>query len=301
MAANETITPKYTIDPGQARLHVSKGNSKIGDGIWSFSTLPGNSEHMLTLKDGTLLTDVPGTCSKYCDGCAKDGACYAWRDAKLHSNATIPAWGENTVLLRDGRLWDQLETFLTLKNAKAIKLLGSWKKPKTDDLGLIEVCAKETLRQAMELAKVKTFRIHVSGELENADQLRRWNALALKHPEIRFGIYTKNFDALGEFLDGGTDFAPNLCVNVSEWHGVAKPFLSKYGWAKLNVFEYDDSLRKDSGLDDAEKARLANANHCPAVGEDGRHRKTPAGEPITCDMCGRCYRKTGERTAVYAH
>ena len=293
--------PKYKLDPSKAKLHISKGNAKIGKGIYSFSTLPGNAEHMLTLRDGTLLTDVPGTCSRFCDGCAKDGACYAWRDAKLHSNATIPAWGDNTILLRSGRLWDELETFLTLKNAKAIKLLRSWKLPETDDLNAINASAGEALRQAHELAAVKTFRIHVSGELESADDLRRWNAIALRHPETVFGIYTKNYDALGEYLDGGVDFASNLVVNVSQWHRVADAFLERYSWAKLNVFEYDDSLRKDCGLSDAEKDRLAGISHCPAVDKDGKHRTTPAGDPITCDMCGRCYVRTGRRTAVYAH
>ena len=275
--------PLYKIDAANARLHLSKGNSKIGDGIWSFSTLPGNADHMLFLKDGRLLTDVPGTCSKYCDGCARDGACYAWRDAKLHHNATIPAWTENTLLLRSGRLWDELETFLTLKNGKAEKYLSTVLRCGLDpDIAL---------RDARALATVKTFRIHVSGELEDASQLRRWNLLALAHPEIQFGIYTKNYDALAEFLDAGSDFAPNLVVNVSEWHGVAKPFLEKYAWAKLNVFVYDDHVEPD----------VAKLPHCPAVTKEGRHAKLPDGSPMTCDRCGRCYRKTGERTAVHAH
>ena len=285
--------PKYHVDQAKAHLHLSRGNSKIGKGIWSFSTLPGNAEHMLYLKDGTLLTDVPGTCSKYCDGCAKDGACYAWRDAKLHHNATIPAWAENTILLRSGRLWDELETFLTLKNGRAGKILREAHESGADP--------EAALAAARGVATIQTFRIHVSGELEDASQLRRWNLLALAHPEIRFGIYTKNYDALAEFLDAGSDFADNLTVNVSEWHGVAKPFLAKYAWARLNVFEYDDSLRAGGGMDDADKGRLAKLPHCPAVTPEGHHAKLPDGSEMTCDRCGRCYRKTGQRTAVYAH
>ena len=277
------MEPKYKIDPAKARLHLSKGNSKIGDGIWSFSTLPGNAEHMLYLKDGTLLTDVPGTCSRFCDGCARDGACYAWRDAKLHNNATIPAWADNTVLLRSGRLWDELGTFLTLKNGKAEKILMEAHRTGGDP--------DEALAKAHAAAVVKTFRIHVSGELEDVNQLRRWNLVALAHPEIQFGIYTKNYDALAEYLDDGSNFAPNLVVNVSEWHGVAAEFLRKYAWAKLNVFVYDDHT-------DPEVAKLA---HCPAVDAKGHHAKRPDGTPITCDSCGRCYRKTGQMTAVHAH
>ena len=46
--------PKYHVDQAKAHLHLSRGNSKIGKGIWSFSTLPGNAEHMLYLKDGKV-------------------------------------------------------------------------------------------------------------------------------------------------------------------------------------------------------------------------------------------------------
>ena len=274
--------PLYKINPEQVSLHISKGNSKIGEGIYSFSTLPGNAEHLLTTSTKGLLTDIPGTCSRFCDGCF-NGGCYAVRDAKLHHNATIPAWAENTLLLRSGRLWDELGTYLTLKNGKAEKYLQN-----AHESGMDPDVA---LKVARGLAVVKMFRIHVSGELEDVKQLRRWNLLALAHPEIQFGMYTKNFDALAEFLDGGSDFAPNLVVNVSQWHGVADEFLAKYGWAKLNVFTYDDHR----------EARLLKVQHCPAVTPQGHHAKRPDGTPIQCDQCRRCYVKTGKETAVYAH
>jgi hypothetical protein len=291
--------PLYVIDKDHASLHISQGNAKIGKGIWSFSTLPGNEDHLLVTSTHGLLTDVPGTCSKYCDGCF-NGGCYAVRDAKLHHNATIPAWAENTVLLRSGRLWDRLDTFLTLKNGKACRILGQYYKDACEmkpDLPPKE----EVLAAARGIAVVKYFRIHVSGELEDADQLRRWNELAARHPETTFGMYTKNFDALAEFLDSGERLVDNFVVNVSEWHGVAKAFLDAHPDCGLNVFEYDDSLQKDCGLDEAEKARLAKVPHCPAVTKEGHHATLADGSPITCDRCGRCYRKTGQRTAVYAH
>ena len=289
--------PLYEINRDQAQLHVSKGNAKIGKGIWSFSTLPGNEDHLLTLKGGELLTDVPGTCSKYCEGCF-GGGCYAVRDAKLHHNATIPAWAENTALLRSGKLWEELDTFLTLKNGRALKYLRETPYDASDDTAERE----RYVAVARGLATVKYFRIHVSGEIEDANQLRRWNQIARQHPETVFGMYTKNFDALAEFLDDEPEgFAENFVINVSEWHGVAKTFLEKYSWAGLNVFEYDDGLQRGCGLDEAEKARLAKVPHCPAVTREGHHAKLPDGSEMTCDRCGRCYRKTGERTAVYAH
>ena len=91
--------PKYIINHKNAKLHVSKGNSKIGKGVYNFSTLPGNEKNLLKLKTGTLLTDIPGTCSKHCSTCFSDG-CYAVKSACLHSNVVIKAWAENTLLLR---------------------------------------------------------------------------------------------------------------------------------------------------------------------------------------------------------
>lgn len=271
----------YLISAKTATLHVSKGNRKIGKGIWAFSTLPGNQDHLLYVKGLGLLTSVPGTCSKYCEGCAKDGACYAWRDAKLHHNVTIKAWGENTVLLRediDG-LFNQIDEFITKKNAK----YNDTKDEK--------------------YLRVRVWRWHVSGEIESLKQLEKMNELAVKHPEVNFGVYTKNFDVLDEFLTNSADgnFADNFIVNVSQWHGVADEFLAKWP-GRFNVFEYDDSNLKGCELSDEDKARLKKVAHCPAVAPDGTHRKDKDGNPITCDHCNRCYTKRpGQLTAVHAH
>lgn len=270
----------YEIKIENARLHVSQGNRKIGKGIWSFSTLPGNQDHLLYVKGKGLLTTVPGTCSKYCEGCAKDGCCYAWRDAKLHSNACIPAWGENTLLLREKpeELFRQIDQFITEKNAKYLE---------TND---------------EKYHKVRIWRWHVSGEIESLHQLEMMDRIAVKHPEVRFSVYTKNYDVLERFLIkyGDKGFADNFIINVSEWHGVAKEFLTKYP-NTFNVFEYDDSNLKGCELSEEEKARLTKVTHCPAVTKDGHHALNANGEPITCDHCQRCYTKTGKRTAVYAH
>lgn len=283
----------YKIVEEEATLHLSKGNNKIGKGVWSFSTLPGNKDHLIYIGKGgekRLLTDIPGTCSKYCDGCAHDGACYAWRDAKLHHNVVIKAWGDNTLLLRNGRPWDELETFIAKKNRRAKKILDQ---------------SVRNIAEAREKAVIKIFRIHVSGEIENIDELRHWDAIASAHPETTFAMYTKNFDALGAYLDEKKGVSPeNLIINASEWHGVAANFINKYS-AKypgaFNVFEYDDHNKKDCDLPVEEKVRLETLPHCAAVGRDGKHQKFPNGDPITCDKCMHCYRKHGNRIAVWSH
>ena len=265
----------YNIKLENAKLHVTKGNSKIGKTIYNFSTLPGNKEHLLYAK-GILLTDVPGTCTNLCDGCF--GACYAVNSAKLHHNAVIRAWGENTLLLRNKprELFDQIDALIKDKNKKYYES----RDPK--DL------------------KVSLWRWNVSGEIQTYNELELMNTLARKHPEVMFGIYTKNFVALSKLLDtlGGTE--PNFVINVSQWHHVADDFIKKYP-GKCNIFEYDDSNLKHHDLSPEDVDRLSKIQHCPAVTKAGHHAKLPNGEDITCDHCKRCYTKTGKTTAVWSH
>ena len=287
-----TNKPYYQINEDQATLHISKGNSKIGRGIWSFSTLPGNEEHLLKTKDKGLLTNIPGTCSKYCAFCFNSG-CYAVSSALRYHTSVIPAWAENTILLRNGKLWEQLETFITLKNGKAEKYLKT-----AHECGMNPDAA---LAIAHQLAVIKIFRVNVSGEIESVQELRQWNLLALAHPYIQFGVYSKNFEAIAEFLDDGNDFADNFVVNISQWNHCADEFLAKYSWAKLNVFEYCPNNRKDCDLPPEEIERLEKLPKCPAVTRTGHHAKLPNGEPLTCSVCKNCYTKTGRHIGVWSH
>ena len=266
----------YTVTEEKAELHLSKGNNKIGKGIYAFSTIPGNEEHRPIIKDKGYVTNIIGTCSKYCDDCAKDGACYAWRDLKLHHNVTAEAWGENTLLLRSGLVFDMIDNYISKKNAKYYKTKNEkyW--------------------------AVRTFRVNVSGEIEDLKQFIGWNTLAEKHPEVNFGVYTKNYDVLDEFLQGGGKIADNFVINISQWNHVADEFLKKYP-GQFNVFEYDETNKKTCEWSQEDRERLAKLPHCIAVNFNGHHAKTKDGEDITCDMCKRCYRKTGKHTAVYSH
>ena len=255
--------PKYKIT--EAKLHIAHGNSKIGKTIYAFSTLPGNKDHLIYAK-GELLTEIPGTCSYHCETC--HNACYAFGSARLHHNKVIQAWGENTLLLRSGKLKEAIRSYIARVNKD-----------------------KE---------KIKTFRINVSGEIQSSKELELWNDIAKEWPGIKFGLYTKNFEALEEFMDKYKDTAENFAINISQWHGCADSIIEKYK-GKLNVFEYDDSNLKHNTLSEEEKRRLEAIPKCPAVDIKGHHATTKDGKPITCDMCGKCYRKTGKTTAVYAH
>ena len=52
------MEPLYKITLEGASLHLSQGNRKIGREIWSFSTLPGNADHLLVTSTKGLLTDI---------------------------------------------------------------------------------------------------------------------------------------------------------------------------------------------------------------------------------------------------
>lgn len=265
---------KYSINT--SKLHLSKGNRKIGNTIWSFATVPGNSKHRPVVKDGTILSNVSGTCSKYCDGCARNGGCYAWRDFMLHHNVTVKAWSENTNLLRENKAFDEIDRFITKENMRYYT---------THDKKFL---------------KVKTFRINTSGEIENLYQFEGWNKLAIKHPEVVFSVYTKAYDVVEEFLNKYDDTAPNFVVNISQWNHVADKFLSKH-IDKFNVFEYDGSNKKHHNISKEDCERLSKIKHCPAVLKNGHHRKNKDGSLVTCDQCRRCYKKTKQVTAVYSH
>lgn len=267
----KVLFPYSSESLANATLHISKGNSKIGKGIYSFSTLPGDTSHLIGLSGNRIATNIPGTCSNNCDTCFDKG-CYAVKSARQYHGTVIPAWAENTLLLRAGVAFALIDAFLCAKNRKYMKT------------------------HKMSDAVVKVFRINVSGEVQSVEEFEEWNALALKHPETRFAVYTKNYSALEGFLGKHGGSADNFVINCSQWHGVADNFLAKYR-GKVNVFTYDDSNKKGGGG----SGSTDHLPHCPAVLKNGRHAKDSAGNPITCDKCQRCYRKTGEETMVWAH
>jgi len=228
------------------KVHITLGNRKIGKVI-NFSTLPGNATHYAKAR-GTKVTDIVGTCGQNCNCCFDE--CYAKRSLVQHHNAVAKAWGENTLLIR----YRLAETMAQIQ----------------------EFINKHPSR--------KLFRWNVSGELENVFQLEAMNDLAKANPQLKFGIYTKNFRVVREFVKRGNTLATNFALNLSQWHD------NLNGWEDIasmfNRFIYDDHIDPS----------LASVRKCKAVNEDGTRDKS-----VKCEDCGYCYENNKEATRCPAH
>jgi len=161
---------------GETRIHITGGNAKIGKGVFNISLLP--SDEPLTKKDGTVLTNLKGTCGGCCDGCKNN--CYAVKQAVYHHNSVIKAWGENTLLARENmdEFFHQLDIFFN-----------------------------ENI--------VSVFRWHVGGEFFSKEYMRAVYEFCARHEDVKFYTYTKRFSWLEELDEYKPS---NLVVNVSQWH-----------------------------------------------------------------------------------
>lgn len=179
-------------------VSVATKNNKLGAGIYNFSTLPGY-DFLRTNTKGQL-TDIHGTCKGVCSDCA-NGGCYAVRDAKLHHNACIPAWGKNTLLMREN-----------------------------------PVKAFSQIKQILIKNHAHTLRFNVSGELEEYSWLLCLVQLAKELPDVQVYFYTKQFSFVKKFLEENGKFPDNLACNLSRWRDNLKNFDTR----GCNVFAYDD-------------------------------------------------------------
>lgn len=128
------------------------------------------------------------------------------------------------------------------------------------------------------LTAPRVVRFHDSGDIDNAEYLNAMTALIERHPETRFGTYTKRDDLV---MDEIMETLPiNLTLSCSPWKNVCSPI------GDLPQFIWDDNT-------DPEIAKLP---HCPAVNKEGK--KTG----VKCKQCLHCYTAArGDRWAVYDH
>lgn len=194
-----------TIDEN-SKISVSKGNSKLGKGVFVFNLLPGDEP--IKLIDTGALTNVRGTCQGCCDGCVTN--CYAMKDARRYHNSCIPALVKNTLMMRAdiNNVFKQIKEFIDKKH-------------------------------------VQTWRWHSSGEIETYDYLLKMVELAKETPNVKFYFYTKRIEFVKTYLnsaEGKDGFPANLTCNISAWHNLAEleEKLGKENIKKVNFFIYDD-------------------------------------------------------------
>lgn len=167
------------------KISLIKGNSKLGQGMYTFNTLPGDKP--LSTKDKGQLTNVRGTCGGCCEECEK--FCYAIRDARRFHNTCIPSIGKNTVIMRNN----------------------------IDD-------GFKQLSQEIIAKKVKVLRWHSSGEILSYDYLLKMVELAREFPDVKCYVYTKRFAWVEQYLKEYGMFPDNFICNISEWKNNTKGY-----------------------------------------------------------------------------
>ena len=159
-------------------LKVHSGNRKTGKGIFIVNLLPGCKP--IQKKDGTLLTNVSGTCTGCCSDCEKD--CYAIRYVKLHHNTCVIPYADNTLLAR----YD-LDTFFN------------------------------ELQQFIDRNIVAAIRYHSAGEIPSYEYLLKMVGIAIDNPNILFYAYTKRYSWVERYEKENGELPNNLTILVSIW------------------------------------------------------------------------------------
>ena len=235
---------------------VKNGNIKIVDTMWSWNKLAGSG----------VIAGCKGTCGEHCHGCynadnPRKSPCYVFKSYNIYgweNSSVVKGHVRNTKIMRNNINHAFRDIRLQLQRAK--------KKP-------------------------SAVRIHAAGELETAQELRKWIETAEMFPFAPFYVYTKAYDILDEVLsEFDNDTIPdNFFVNVSVWHENGIDTYNK--WKHLDcvrAFVYDD------GYDYSGKIKIDC--YCPAYDMNGKlHHDS------TCDKCGICFQKKAKVCGCYNH
>lgn len=171
---------KYVIESSEVEVKFYPTKSeKLGASIISVAYLPSN-ELLYNKSENKFLTDIVGTCGKYCAGCKH--SCYACKTVNYRKGAVLSHWISNTLQLRNDidKHFKQIEANILLSGCKAL-------------------------------------RYNFSGELESMDQFLHVVKLARKCKDIKIYLYTKNYDILFKYFENGKKLPNNLFVLVSVW------------------------------------------------------------------------------------
>lgn len=199
--------------------------------------------------------NVKGSCGNHCEGCKKE--CYVRKSYRYGS--VIKNHAKNTLAFR----YDMVRAFADLHAQLTRK-----RKP------------------------FDVIRINQSGEIESTEELMSWCALAFKHKESKFYIYTKNYISVYETINaiGQENIPDNFTILISIWHenGIFDyKLLSKYSFIK--AFVYDDGFEY-AAYD------IKPETGCFAYDSNGK-----LDHNITCDKCRKCFNRTHKVIFCTAH
>lgn len=186
---------------------------------------------------------VRGTCGKHCAGC--EGTCY------VNSEYRYPS----------------------VKYGHAIRTLAFRADPDK---------VYETIYNQIKRARnpYTVVRVDHSGEIENEKQFAVFCKLAADFPNIKWYIYTKNYDVVIPALLAG-NVPNNFIINFSIWHDQGiKEFNTVRHLDNVKAFVYVD--RKNTF--DYAAAGLHIETMCKAYDEKGRMDHN-----ITCEKCKKCF------------
>ena len=177
--SKETVFMKDCIP----QFHPTLSNDKLGGkkfNIMGISYVPGNT--FFYLKDGTLVSDCPGTCNNVdCSGCGKRGICYAI-DSYCQYPAVTLNRVENTIQLR-------------LNPEKHF----------------------QDIKQSIIDNKINTVRYTESGEIIDYAHFERIINLCNDLKSVNFYLYTKNYKVLYTYFSKYDDLPENLVILISIW------------------------------------------------------------------------------------
>ena len=157
----------------------------------------------------------------------------------------------------------------------AIKLILNTMECKQDPARFVALVETELFSEPLTAPRV--VRVHDSGDFFSIPYFTAVLAMIRRHPECRFGAYTKAARIVTPFLAA---LADNFSLSCSPWKGHCDPI------GDLPQFI----------LDNGTDPEIAALPHCPAVDKDGRRTG------IKCSQCLHCYKaRRGDRWAVYFH
>lgn len=228
----------YLFKTSRPAAFISKGNEKTG--IWSANLLAGDKAAPY---DGSTPHKFDGM-ARPCGTCSGNcPGCYAKKMTRY--DGTYTNYARNTVFAM------------------------------TDPAAFVSSIEEQIYSGAM---IPRYFRIHDSGDFFSFEYFAAWCDMIRRHPETRFGAYTKENEIVEKY--GLENIPENFSLSCSPWPGHCDPI------GDLPQFCYDDGSRPE----------LATLPHCPAVDKNGKRTG------VQCINCRHCYNaKRGDVWAVYAH